>query len=133
MLFEVVGLHEIGAKSILGRVKTAAALSILVLGLALGPGSGCGGSQESPSQFETKDDASSSHGKKWGGWRWKGKRNDCFFKYKNTCYPSMAKACKAARCPKADCVHDDSAPAKVKCTLFDDQKNKKKKGKEKKD
>jgi hypothetical protein len=57
----------------------------------------------------------SEHGKKWGGWRWKGKREDCFYVHKNQCHASLEEACRAAKCKKADCVHDDGAPAKVSC------------------
>lgn len=57
----------------------------------------------------------SDHGKSWGGWRWKGKREDCFFVHKNQCFATLDDACKAAKCKKADCTHDDGAPAKVSC------------------
>ncbi len=57
----------------------------------------------------------SDHGKKWGGWRWKGKREDCFYVHKNQCFASLDDACRAAKCKKADCAHDDGAPAKVSC------------------
>ena len=54
-------------------------------------------------------------GKQWGGWRWKGKRDDCFFVYKNQCYNKQETACKAAKCKKGACIMDKSAPAKISC------------------
>lgn len=57
----------------------------------------------------------SEEGKKWGGWRWKGKREDCFFMHKNQCFATLEEACRAAKCKKAECVHDEGAPAKVSC------------------
>src|SRR5262249_18440087 len=41
--------------------------------------------------------------KTWGGWRWKGKRQDCFFVYRNQCFDSKARACKAAGCGEENC------------------------------
>ncbi len=77
---------------------------------------------------ETTDDSSASdggkhgkekpvpeQGKQWSGWRWKGKRQDCFFKVGNECHSSLESACKAAGCAKSSCVHDDAAPAQVSC------------------
>lgn len=57
----------------------------------------------------------SAEGKKWGGWRWKGKRDRCFFIHESRCFDSKKAACAAAKCGKDECVIDDSAPAKVSC------------------
>lgn len=76
-------------------------------------------SKDDPSADE---EAEFAKGKKWGGWRWKGRRNDCFFIYNNECFSTMKKACKRAKCSAKRCEHDDSAPAKVIC-----KKKKKKK------
>ena len=67
--------------------------------------------------YEDEDDkdAVSSKGKKWGGWRWKGKRGDCFYKFENKCFASKKGACQAAGCAEDDCRHSNSAPAKVQC------------------
>lgn len=96
------------------------AMFAVFLGLVAGCGSDDGKKVDSPKGKKTDkgdddDDEVSSKGKKWGGWRWKGKRNDCFFVYKNECFPTMKKACKRARCDADKCEHDDSAPAKVEC------------------
>ena len=76
---------------------------------------GCGGGQETPAQPEGEEEELDSEGKSWGGWRWKGKRNDCFFLYKNECFASLKAACAKARCGEGQCGHDESAPAKVSC------------------
>ena len=106
-----------------------AALLVAPAGSAALLSAGCGGDSKAESTSPSSDDASktagtsagdgravSSTGKKWGGWRWKGKRDNCFYVHKNRCFDSKEKACKAARCKKnATCVTDKSAPAKVSC------------------
>lgn len=113
--------------SILDLVKLArVATFALCLGLAAGCGSGPDKTESPGGEKADNDDGEeevSSKGKKWGGWRWKGKRNDCFFIYNNECFSSMKKACRRAKCGDTECEHDDSAPAKVSC-----KKDKKKKG-----
>jgi hypothetical protein len=54
-------------------------------------------------------------GKKWGGWRWRGRREDCFFLHKNACFPSLELACKDAGCSKKTCTYDGKAPPHVTC------------------
>lgn len=92
---------------------------------------GCGGDEKAHTKSKApatkKTDESdqdetgtvSSKGKKWGGWRWKGKRDDCFFVYKNNCYTTREDACAAAKCKKGECVFDKSAPAKASCQKDD--------------
>jgi hypothetical protein len=88
----------------------------------------CGGSQatesdEKPSKKEHKKhrehppdkEAVSEKGKSWGGWRWKGERDDCYFVHKNKCYDSKSRACEAAACGSASCVVQSGAPSKVSC------------------
>lgn len=98
----------------------------LVLSLTTVP-AGCGGDRASQATEPESDEGETGKsgkaytenkapkGKKWGGWRWKGKRDDCFFKYKNRCFSKQADACKAAKCKKDACVMDKSAPAKISC------------------
>ena len=74
-----------------------------------------GDESTTPSGSETEEKVDPKKEKNWGGWRWKGKRQDCFFLYKNQCFDSRASACKAAGCGEDTCEHDDSAPAHVSC------------------
>ena len=94
------------------RLTQSLLLLFLFALAACGVGNQGGGAEEEP---EAKEKPVSDQGKRWGGWRWKGKRNDCFFLYENECYSSLEAACKQARCSEDDCVHDESAPAKVRC------------------
>ena len=71
--------------------------------------------KDSDEAAEDSGEEVSPKGKKWGGWRWKGKRDDCFFRVGKRCFDSEKKACKAARCGKRKCLTDDGAPAKVTC------------------
>jgi len=64
---------------------------------------------------EADADPVSGKGKKWGGWRYQGKRDDCFFLVKRRCYTERAAACEAARCGKKQCVLDGAGPARVRC------------------
>lgn len=93
---------------------------VLIAFLAL---TSCGGGASETSDSSSADEGKPARGekpvpeqgKKWSGWRWKGKRQDCFFKVGNECHSSLEAACKAAGCGKSSCVHDDSAPARVSC------------------
>jgi hypothetical protein len=64
---------------------------------------------------ESSEDPVDGKGKKWGGWRYQGKRDDCFFLVKRKCYVSRADACAAARCGKKQCVVEGGGPASVRC------------------
>jgi len=92
---------------------------VLVAFLALTAcGGGAGESSDvssAPEGKAHKEKPVPEQGKQWSGWRWKGKRQDCFFKVGNECHSSLEAACKAAGCAKSSCVHDDSAPAVVSC------------------
>ena len=74
-----------------------------------------GGDASSSKKRKKMERPVSEDGKRWGGWRWKGKREDCFFVHDNQCFATLEEACKAAKCKMADCVQDDGAPAKVSC------------------
>jgi hypothetical protein len=67
-----------------------------------------------PPQDDEGDDVD-DRGKSWGGWRWGGDRDDCYYVYKNRCFKKLKKACRAAKCGKKNCKHTDAAPAKVTC------------------
>lgn len=79
---------------------------------------GCGTSKSGPNGPETPpadEEKVSEEDKSWGGWRWKGQRDDCFFVHKNRCYDDQAKACKAAGCSVKQCETHGGGPATVKC------------------
>jgi hypothetical protein len=53
----------------------------------------------------------------YGGWRWKGKRRDCFFVVGNKCFAELDAACTAAKCKKKKktCRTEGGGPATVSC------------------
>ena len=63
---------------------------------------------------EAKGDGPTSGGK-WGGWRYTGDRNDCFFVVGRRCFKTEAAACAAARCGKRKCEVTGGGPAAVAC------------------
>jgi hypothetical protein len=68
-----------------------------------------------PRGGEDQETGVSETGKRWGGWRWKGKRARCYYMVENRCFESEAAACKAAGCAGKRCRTDDSAPVQVGC------------------
>jgi len=55
-------------------------------------------------------------GKRWGGWRYRGAREECFFVVGRACFPDLARACAAAACkPDQRCNSDGAGPATVRC------------------
>jgi hypothetical protein len=105
-------------------------LALLLLSpVVLSPVVACGGSQggETDSGREKKakkkkhrehppdKDAVSEKGKSWGGWRWKGKRDDCFYVVDNKCFDTKKQACMAAKCGGKACTVKKGAPSKVSC------------------
>lgn len=54
-------------------------------------------------------------GGKWGGWRYTGDRDDCFFVVGRRCFKTQAAACAAARCGKRKCEVTGGGPAAVAC------------------
>ncbi len=57
----------------------------------------------------------STTGGKWGGWRYTGDRDECFFVVGRRCFKTEAAACAAARCGKVKCVTTGGGPASVSC------------------
>jgi hypothetical protein len=93
----------------------------LVVSLAVGCGGGPPRSDEPTTarekqhrEAEAKGELGPSGGK-WGGWRYTGERNDCFFVVGRRCFKSEAAACTAARCGKRKCVVSGGGPAAVAC------------------
>jgi hypothetical protein len=68
-----------------------------------------------PAAAEPEPEPVSEAGKSWNGWRWKGQRQECFFRHRNRCFDKLEAACRAAGCEGAQCAHDDAAPAVVSC------------------
>ena len=93
----------------------------LVVILCLAMFGACGGEQDkdpkngSSAKKKGDPDPVSSKGKKWKGWRWKGKSDNCFFLSKGRCFGTFKSACKTAKCKDKPCIKDDSAPAFVYC------------------
>jgi hypothetical protein len=86
----------------------------------------CGGSssQVEPGEPQTAKEklareskaSGDSDGGKWGGWRYQGDRNECFYVVGRRCFKSENAACQAARCkaPKK-CDFVGGGPATVSC------------------
>jgi hypothetical protein len=66
-------------------------------------------------EHEAEEGKVPDKGKKWGGWRYQGSRDDCFFLVKRKCFTKRADACAAAKCGKKDCVIEGGGPATVRC------------------
>jgi hypothetical protein len=96
-----------------------AAIAVAISLLLTAPG--CGGKADKGAEEPVtkvpgeKGDPVSDKGKSWGGWRWKGKRDDCFFVHRNRCFSRLNDACAHAKCPLAKCKHDNGAPATITC------------------
>jgi hypothetical protein len=97
---------------------------VLVLLVALLFGLGCGASTSANEPQtakekqlrEAKANGDADSGKKWGGWRYQGDRNECFYVVGRRCFKNENAACQAARCKapkKCDVV--GGGPATVGC------------------
>ena len=67
---------------------------------------------------EAGEDDVSSDGKSWGGWKYTGSRDDCFYVVGRKCFAEVADACRAAKCRSAkarDCRVSGGGPATVSC------------------
>jgi hypothetical protein len=93
----------------------------LTLGLMF---AACGGPQTDPNEPQTA--AARAHqeaeakgeipkGKKWGGWRYQGDRDECFYIVGRKCFKTEKAACKAADCGGAKCNSVGASPATVSC------------------
>lgn len=98
---------------------------MLSLGLLLSLAVGCGGDpprsgdpttakEKQRREAEASGDVTTSGGK-WGGWRYTGDRQDCFFVVGRRCFKTEAAACAAARCGKRTCEVNGGGPASVSC------------------
>jgi len=84
----------------------------------------CGGSTVASDEPQTAKEkqlreakaAGDTNAGKWGGWRYQGDRNECFYVVGRRCFKSENAACQAARCrspKKCDVV--GGGPATVGC------------------
>lgn len=100
-------------------------VSLVLASLATCLALGCGSSQTSDEPTTAKEKQrreakaageDEGAGKHWGGWRYKGDRNACFFRVGSKCFKTENAACQAARCkaPKK-CRAEGAAPAQVSC------------------
>jgi hypothetical protein len=94
----------------------------LVAPLSLGCGGGGPPKSDEPTTAKEKqrreaeaNGETDANGGKWGGWRYTGDRNDCFFVVGRRCFKSEAAACTAARCGKRKCETTGGGPAAVAC------------------
>lgn len=95
----------------------------LVTWWALGCGGGAPPRSDEPTTAKEKQrrDAEASgdpdaKAGKWGGWRYTGDRNECFFVVGRKCFKTEAAACTAARCASGKkCVTTGGGPASVGC------------------
>ena len=54
--------------------------------------------------------------KKWGKWRYRGDRGDCFYSLNGKCFKTEVAACKAAACKAGKkCKSVGGGPATVSC------------------
>jgi hypothetical protein len=55
--------------------------------------------------------------KKWGGWRYQGDRNECFYVVGRKCFKTENAACQAAHCKvPSKCETTGGGPATISCT-----------------
>ena len=103
---------------------TIAALAALVV-LGLGSGlTGCGGGKPASDEpttakekqaREAREKGEDDGGKKWGGWRYQGNRDDCFYVVGRKCFKTEDAACQSLRCKSKKCDVSGGGPATVAC------------------
>ena len=107
----------------------AMSLRAVVVAWLIGCFLGCGsqssesrGEREPVTAREKQRREAKAHGgldrepQRWGGWRYQGDRDDCFYVIGRHCFKSRPAACEAARCkaPKK-CDVSGGGPATVSC------------------
>ena len=95
------------------------------LGLLAALALGCGGDPPRSDDPQTAKEkqrreaaaaGETSSGSKWGGWRYTGDRDECYFVVGRKCFKTEKAACQAARCkaPKR-CNAIGGGPATMQC------------------
>jgi hypothetical protein len=64
---------------------------------------------------EANEGEVAADGKSWGGWRYKGSRDECFYVVGRTCFTDERSACEAAGCKQGKCRTTGGGPATVSC------------------
>ena len=64
---------------------------------------------------EHPEDPVAGTGKHWGGWRYQGSRDDCFFVVGRRCFSDEKQACAAAKCKSSECDVEGGGPATISC------------------
>jgi hypothetical protein len=54
-------------------------------------------------------------GGSWGGWRYQGSTDSCFFVVGRKCFEEETAACRAAKCGKKKCKVEGGGPATISC------------------
>lgn len=100
---------------------------LALVALALGA---CGGAQTDPNEPQTarekqyaeakaNGELDGSDARPWGGWRYQGDRDDCFYVVGRRCFKSRKRACRVACGTKTAtvdmCTIDGGGPASVTC------------------
>jgi hypothetical protein len=62
-----------------------------------------------------EEDMAQPEGGSWGGWRYQGATDDCFYVVGRKCFTEEKAACKAAKCKKGACLVEGGGPATVTC------------------
>jgi hypothetical protein len=86
----------------------------------------CGGPQSSPDEPQTAKEKQLQEarangelddgGGKWGGWRYQGSRDDCFYVAGRRCFKTVKTACATLHCKApAKCNAVGGGPATVSC------------------
>jgi hypothetical protein len=66
--------------------------------------------------MKAKDDEQPD-GRKWGGWRYQGERDDCFFVIGRRCFKTQDAACAALKCKSGSkCEITGGGPATASCS-----------------
>lgn len=94
---------------------------VLVVAACGSSGSGGGKPGETAAARARREHAASGEadpsgeGKAWGGWRYSGSRDECFFVVGRRCFSELEDACRAAKCPAKRCDTEGGGPATVVC------------------
>ena len=78
------------------------------------PGPKTAAERAAAERASTDEQPATAEGKSWGGWRYQGARDDCFYVVERECFAKLADACATTDC-KAGCTTTGAGPATVVC------------------